>query len=71
MPFYTFSCESCGEVKESLVKMGTQEIECKCGGTAKKDLLRSLNFAATGLPNGHITMRKGARQTRKGGADNM
>lgn len=59
MPFYNFECtnEECKEkYKNELVKMGTTEIECKkCGEVAKKTL--SYNFAATGLPNGHITNR--------------
>lgn len=63
MPLYNFQCtnEQCNEFsKNQLVKMGTEEISCpKCGEVAKKAL--SYNFAATGLPNGHITNRGDTR----------
>lgn len=65
MPFYNFECteESCKEkFPNELVKMGTTEIDCKvCGKTAKKTI--SYNFAAHGLPNGHIAVRANTKKS--------
>lgn len=58
MPFYTFKCTSddCQHTEDYLVKMGAKETQCKlCGKLAEYQL--SYKFAATGLPNGHITTR--------------
>ena len=60
MPFYNFKCTVCGNVTEELVKMGTDTITCKCGGTAEKQL--SLKFNATGLPNGFSSTRSSSRK---------
>lgn len=57
MPIYNFKCPACDESFEKIVKMGAEETECKCGETAKKDFKSSLFFSATGLPNGHNSIR--------------
>ena len=37
MPLYEFKCE-CGQVTEKLAKMDTEEVECKCGKTATRQM---------------------------------
>ena len=32
MPRFKFKCSSCGTIEPKRVKVGTKEIDCKCGG---------------------------------------
>ncbi|MGF2618483.1 zinc ribbon domain-containing protein [Rossellomorea vietnamensis] len=61
-PFYVYDCKQCGHSGEYLVKFGTEEVPCKeCQEPAKKNFGKSLNTVSTGLPNGHIAIKKGLR----------
>ncbi len=53
MPIYEYKCESCGAVRDSIEKVGTTTIVCKCGGTATKTM-GSFVTNVHGLPNGFI-----------------
>lgn len=61
MPFYLFECtdEDCGHQEERLVKAGVSETECSiCGSLSEKNMIGSMLFSSTGLPNGHNSLRK-------------
>jgi len=37
MPFYTFTCPTCGETFDSIRPFGTEEVKCgACGNTAAR-----------------------------------
>ncbi len=48
MPYYEFECPSCGQLTESLVSMGTEEVPCpRCGNGAKK-IMSCCSFSLKG-----------------------
>lgn len=48
MPYYEFECPSCGQLAESLVSMGTEEVPCpRCGNSAKK-IMSCCSFSLKG-----------------------
>ncbi len=47
MPIYEFKCEKCGKVYESIISLGVREIECDCGGKAKR-IMSCSNFVLKG-----------------------
>jgi putative FmdB family regulatory protein len=61
MPFYTYKCTKCSEVKDELVPIGTESTECKeCGAPTVKQ--PSFRFSAHGLPNGFASTRSQSRK---------
>jgi putative FmdB family regulatory protein len=60
MPFYSFKCEKCNEVKDELVSAGTESTTCTtCGTQTVKQ--PSFRFSAHGLPNGFASTRSQSR----------
>lgn len=61
IPFYEFFCSECNELRELLVKMGTEQEVCKvCGSEMKRK--GGYKTVSTGLPNGHIAIRSKSRR---------
>jgi putative FmdB family regulatory protein len=61
MPFYSFKCANCDEVKDELVPIGTTSTTCAtCGSQTVKQ--PSFRFSAHGLPNGFANTRSQSRK---------
>ena len=64
MPFYSFKCEKCNELKDELVRAGTESTTCTtCGTPTVKQ--PSFRFSAHGLPNGFAQTRSQSRKETK------
>lgn len=46
MPFYEYTCNSCGEVLELLQKMGTQEAGVPCPACGGSELVKKMSVSA-------------------------